>query len=63
MEKWIVQKIRDKKTEKGKVYYLCKWKGFKVSEATWESKANLIEDGFESEIKDFEQILKSKKKK
>jgi len=41
---YIVQKIIGKKKIKGKIYYRVKWKGYPESDATWESRKNLIED-------------------
>ena len=60
--KYIVKKILDKKKEKNKLFYLIWWKGYLKKDATWESKASLIEDGLAETIKEFEQSLKDKKK-
>ena len=60
-EKWVIQQIRDKRTVNKKVQYLCKWKGFKVADSTWEPKEKLIEDGLEDMIKEYESSLKKKK--
>lgn len=57
-EKFIVNKIRDKKIEKQKVYYLVQWKGKKVKDSTWEPKDNLIEDGLEEYIQEYEDKKK-----
>lgn len=57
-----VQKITAKKTVKGVVQYKVRWKGYKAADDTWEPKKQLIEDGFEPEIKEFEAQQKAKKK-
>jgi len=44
-EKYVVKALIDKKRENNVTYYKVWWKGYKKSEATWESKAKLIEDG------------------
>ncbi len=62
-EKWIVQQIRDKRTVNKKIEYLIKWKHLKVAEASWEPKENLIEDGLEDMIKEYEDTHKKKVKK
>ena len=36
-----VERILDKKSKKGKLYYRVKWKDYPLSEATWEPKENL----------------------
>lgn len=61
-QKWIVQKLLDKKTIKGKLHYLVKWKGFAAKDATWEPKTRLVEDGLAPLIDVYEQQLKDKKK-
>lgn len=42
IKKYIVDKILDKKKEKGRIYYLVKYKGYK--EPSWNSRINLIKD-------------------
>ena len=59
----MIKNIRDKRKVKGKVEYLVHWKGYLVKESTWESKEQLIEDGAHEYITQFEDELKSKKKK
>ncbi len=44
-ETYTVKAIIDRKTEKGVVKYLVWWNKYKKSESTWETKAQLIEDG------------------
>jgi hypothetical protein len=62
-EKFRIKKIVGKKTEKKKTFYLVHWQGFKVAEATWEPKEQLIEDGFENVLNDYDESLKVKSKK
>ena len=57
-EKYIVHKIIDKKKEKGKIYYLVYWKKYKKSESTWEPAKNLIDDGLQEYIDEYEDSLK-----
>lgn len=52
-ETFEVKKILDKKIVKNKTYYLIWWKRYKKKEATWESLENLVKDGLEDEIDDF----------
>jgi len=42
--KFIVEKILDKKKEKGKVYYLIKWKKYNKKHNSWEPRTELIKD-------------------
>jgi hypothetical protein len=51
--KYIVEKIKGKKTIKNKVHYLIKWKGYK--EETYEPKTSLIKDGFKEHIDKYEK--------
>jgi hypothetical protein len=53
-EKYIILKIIGKKIVKGNIYYLVWWKKYKKSESTWEPKKNLLEDGAQEYIKDYE---------
>lgn len=41
---YIVESILDKKKIRGAIHYLVKWKGFPVSDATWEKRITLIQD-------------------
>jgi hypothetical protein len=61
VEKYLVEKIIGKKKIKNKIYYLIKWLGYDKKENTYENKEDLIKDGFEDEIKEFESNLKIKK--
>lgn len=49
-EFYEVEKILNKKVEKGIVYYLLKWVGYPESKSTWEPEYNLegIKDMIES---------------
>jgi len=40
-EEYEVEKIFDKRKHYWKIQYLIKWKGYLLSEASWESEANL----------------------
>ena len=40
-EEYEVEKILDKRKHYGKIQYLIKWKGYPLSEASWESENNL----------------------
>ena len=53
--KYIVEKIIGKKSVKKRIYYLIKWKKYKINEATWEPKDKLLEDGLDSFIKEYEK--------
>ncbi|KAG4094185.1 chromo domain-like protein [Neocallimastix lanati (nom. inval.)] len=41
-EEYEVEQILDKRTHYGKIQYLIKWKGYPLSEASWEPEENLI---------------------
>jgi hypothetical protein len=56
-EKWIVEKILDKKKLNNKVYYLVKWKGYNIKDATWESYKELVKDGLKKMINDYNSHL------
>lgn len=40
-EEYVVEKVLDKRTVRGKTQYLLKWKGYEESESTWEPEDNL----------------------
>lgn len=54
-QKWTVKKIIGKKTEKNKIFYLVWWKGYKKAESTWEPKSELVKDGLQEYIDEFEE--------
>jgi hypothetical protein len=61
-EKYYVKKIIDKKTVNKKIYYLVWWKNYKKDQSTWEPKDQLISDGLDEYIKEFEKQNMIKKK-
>ena len=54
VEKFIVRQIIDKKTVNKKVFYKVWWKGYKKADSTWELKSDLIKDGLQEYIDEFE---------
>ena len=62
-EKFVVRQIIDKKTEKKIIYYLVWWKKSLKKDSTWEPKTNLLEDGLDEYIQQYEDECKEKKKK
>jgi hypothetical protein len=59
---WVVDKLKGKKTIKGKVFYLVHWKGFSDKDDTWEPQSNLLED-IPAVVKRYEAQLAKKKLK
>lgn len=56
-EKFIVKKIVDKRKVKGKIEYLVNWKGKKKVDWTWENKTQLLEDGLDEYIQEYEDSI------
>ena len=54
VEKFIVRQIIDKKTVNKKVFYKVWWKKYKKADSTWELKSDLIKDGLQEYIDEFE---------
>ena len=48
---YIINKLIQKRKNKGKIEYLVDWKGFDESDQTWEPRTQLIEDGMIDMIK------------
>ena len=59
-DRYEVDKIIGKKIEKGKIFYLIKWKGYNKKDATYESKDELMKD-IPQRIKRNEESLKKQK--
>ena len=59
-ELFAVKKIWEKKIERKTIFYKVWWKKYLKKDSTWEPKSNLIIDGFQNEIDEFEQTLKKK---
>lgn len=57
-ETYLVKKIIGKRIVKKKVEYLIWWKKYLKKESTWEGKKELIEDGLEDYIDQYEKELK-----
>ena len=53
-----VKTIWDKKKVKNKTYYKVWWFKKTKKESTWELKTNLLEDGLDDFIKEYEDSLK-----
>jgi len=41
IKKYVVEKLLEKRNNKGRVQYLVKWQGYKNSDSTWEYKNNI----------------------
>lgn len=61
-EEYEVERIVDKKTEKGKVYYLIKWKSYSSDNNTWEPESDLLNQ-IPDLINQFEEKIKTPIKK
>jgi hypothetical protein len=55
--KFLVKSLIGKKKVKGTIYFLVWWKGYKKEDASWEAKDELIRDGLEYMINDFESKI------
>jgi hypothetical protein len=60
--KFEVRELIGKKTVKGQVYYLVWWKKYLKSQSTWEPKTQLVQDGLQTLINDYEKSFKTKEK-
>jgi hypothetical protein len=60
--KFEVRELIGKKTVKGQVYYLVWWKKYLKSQSTWEPKTQLVQDGLQTLINDYEKLFKTKEK-
>ena len=62
-EIYEVEKILNHKVTKGIIYYKLKWKGFPMSQCTWEKESNLdckaLLDEYWKNIKQSNKLLKS----
>lgn len=53
-----IERIVDRKLIKQRVHYLVVWKGFEQENNTWESRIDLMADGYSDVIKDYEDQRK-----
>lgn len=53
--KYVIKKILKRRINNGETQYLIHWKGYKKTEATWETEKKLIEDGAQVLINDFNE--------
>ena len=53
-ELWEVQQILDKRKRRKQVQYLVRWRGFPISESTWEPAKWLKDEGCQESIDDYE---------
>ncbi|DBA04820.1 TPA: hypothetical protein N0F65_004457 [Lagenidium giganteum] len=54
-----IERIIDRQMIRNRVHYLCVWKGFSEENNTWESRVDLIADGYGSLVRHFEKERKS----
>ena len=57
-----IEKVLDKRTKDGCVEYCIKWKGYALSEATWEPRKRLMQD-CPKLIKEFDEKWKREQQK
>ena len=50
---YVVEEIMERKKEKGRIFYLVRWKGYDESDDTWEPRTTLMED-VPDLVKDYE---------
>jgi hypothetical protein len=53
VDTYKVEALLDKRSHRRKTQFLVKWVGYPICESTWEYGRQLIEDGFQEEITDF----------
>jgi hypothetical protein len=56
--KYKVKKIIGKKKVKNKTYFLVWWQGYLKKDSTWEEEKQLLEDGLQNEINEYNNSLK-----
>ncbi|GLD93363.1 hypothetical protein PINS_up001955 [Pythium insidiosum] len=49
-----IERIVDRKTIRGRVHYLVVWRGFSEENNTWESRMDLVADGYSNVIREYE---------
>ena len=54
---YTVEKVLNKKTVKGKKFYLVKWEGYSRAKATWEPESNLV--GCGDAVQEYEDTLRA----
>ena len=57
-QKYYVEKFIEKKVVNKKTFYLVKWKGYLIKDATWESEKDLIKDLGEPHLKKLVELMK-----
>ena len=55
-QKFVVRKIIDKRKFKNRIEYKIWWQGFKKADATWHKQSELIKDGLQKLITEFNKI-------
>lgn len=61
-EKYDIERLLEKKTRKGKVFYKIEWKGYPIDAATWEPRTELVRDFGEEAMKELESDFQQSKK-
>ena len=62
VEQYEIEAILNKRKHRGRIEYLIKWLGYDDAENTWESRVDLLADGLEEEIKNYDRKNKTPKK-